>query len=63
MFDFNEEKRAAVAHLVSMASIPGAKAQAWFSANDFARRFPQEFGDLPMLLSNAMAERAEDVKR
>lgn len=44
-------------HYVSMASLPGWKAQAWHSVNDLAQRFPSEFGELPALLTKEMKER------
>lgn len=47
-----------LAHLIWMASMPGAKAHAWFRANDMARNHPVLYGDMPVLLSNAMAKGA-----
>jgi hypothetical protein len=57
--DFAAFKRELLAHYVSMASLPWAKAAAWHSVNDLAQRFPREFGDLPDLLTAAMRERSD----
>jgi hypothetical protein len=48
----------ALAHLKWMASMPGAKDHAWFRAKELAREFPQFYGDLPKLLTEAMRDEA-----
>jgi hypothetical protein len=55
-FDFDTSKRETLQHLIWMASMDGAKAHAWYRANDMARTWPEFYGDMPMLLSNAMQE-------
>lgn len=49
-----EFKATTLAHLIWMASMPGAKDHAWFRAKQLAREWPQMFGDLPQLLTEAM---------
>lgn len=34
--------------------MPGAKHHAWFQANDMARKNPELYGEMPMLLSRRM---------
>jgi hypothetical protein len=46
----------ALAHLKWMASMPGAKDYAWFRAKELARDYPQFYGDLPKLLTEAMRD-------
>lgn len=58
-FDFEADKRELLDHYVQMASVPGAKAQAWHQVNVMAREYPNFYGDMPMLLSNAMAQKKD----
>jgi hypothetical protein len=58
--DFEAEKRALLDHLVRMARMPGAKAHAWYRANDLARMHPEFYGDMPTLLVQKMDGLAND---
>lgn len=55
--DFAAFKRELLAHYVAMAELSWAKAQAWHSVNDLAKRFPSEFADLPDLLTAEMRKK------
>lgn len=58
--DLEAFKQQLLEHYVAMASLPWAKAQAWWSVNDLASRFPSVYGELPQLLVQHMKERASD---
>lgn len=59
-FNPEETRRKTLAHLVMMAAHPGWKGQAWHSANALATDWPEMFGDLPELLTQAMREKSSE---
>lgn len=61
--DFAAFKRELLAHYVSMASLPWAKAAAWHTVNELAANHPSEFGDLPQRLTDEMKGRAGDGRQ
>ena len=54
-----EHVKEVVAHLAWMAAMPGAKAHAWYRANDLARTDPALYEKVPYLLTVAMQKEAK----
>lgn len=52
-----------LAHLVWMASMPGAKDHAWHRAKEMARTCPELWADMPRLLTEAMRDEASGKDR
>lgn len=53
-FDFDASKAASVAHMARLAHDPGWALYVRREAESWARRHPDEFGDLPQLLARAV---------
>lgn len=59
--NFEESKRKTVEHYAWVASMD--KAYAWWAVNDWARKYPSWYGDLPALLTTEMERRRDAAAR